>query len=54
MTAHASEPSMLTPDDAGFYLAACVCGWTTEAWFPDLETAVDELVAHALSVAQTP
>lgn len=44
--AHISETGSLEPDEDGFYWATCACGDHAGA-FPDLETAVDALMAHA-------
>lgn len=45
---HACDATMLQPDADGFYSAVCVCSWSAGGYyFPDLETAIDELVEHA-------
>lgn len=44
---HASEIGSLEYGDDNFVHPACTCGWKSSSPMPDVEIAVDELMAHA-------
>ena len=51
---HLSDPQSFTPDEDEWFHARCTCGYAPDAAFPDLETVVDELMAHAARMAWRP
>lgn len=46
MSVHVSDENSFVPEDDGFYVPRCQCGWSWGA-VPDLDIVTDVLMEHA-------